>query len=78
VLAITYRSSKVSSYATVSIPLSEILVPLATDPKPSLVELTVQIISLPFALKRKVPPANTDVKLFSVLIVMPKSDLIND
>jgi len=46
---------------------------------PSLVELTVQIIPRPppDTLNRRVPPANTDDKLFSDLMDKPKSDLNN-
>jgi hypothetical protein len=64
-----------SSAATVRTPSGEILVPFATDPVPSLVELTVHIIPRPpDALNRRLPPANTDDKLFSDLIDKPKSD----
>jgi len=76
-VAITYSKLEVSLIATVSTPSAEILVPLATGPEPSLVELTVHAIPRTDALNRKVPPAITDDKLFSVPMVILRGALDN-
>jgi len=65
--------------ATVRTPSGEILVPFVTDPEPSLVELTVQLIPRPpDALNRRDPPASTDVTLFSALMDNVENALKNE
>jgi len=48
------------------------LVPYATGPEPSLVELTYHITPVP-DLNLRVPPATTVFKLYSVLMLMESS-----